>query len=99
MPNNALVTGPPRSGKTTAINGAVTTLRNSGYNPGCVYCPEILDDGDRVGFAIVDVRSDRREVMAHVDFPPGRRVGKYQVDVAAIDEACGGALPGGARFS
>lgn len=93
MANNALVTGPPRSGKTTAIDRAVTTLRDNGYDPGGVYCPEILDDGTRVGFAIVDVRTDRRKVMGHVDFRSGPRVAKYRIDVPAIDEICGGALP------
>ncbi|WP_290819030.1 nucleoside-triphosphatase [Halovivax sp.] len=93
MPHNALVTGPPRSGKTTAIRPAVDRLRADGYAVGGIYCPEMREDGDRVGFEIVDVHTGARETMAHVDFREGPSVGKYRVDVGAVDAVAGAAIP------
>ena len=106
---NALVTGPPRSGKTTALERTVARLRGDGYTVGGLSSPERREDGRRVGFEIVDVASGDRAVMAHVDrdalrasndrderddpreYGPG--VGKYAVDVSAVDRIAGAALP------
>lgn len=51
---------------------------------GGLSCPEIREDGNRVGFEIVDLVTDERAVMAHVDFD-SPAVGKYGVDVDAVD--------------
>ncbi len=85
MPRNALVTGPPRSGKTTALERTVTLLRDHGYAVGGIVAPEIREDGERVGFEIVDLASGDRETMAHVAFDDGPAVGTYRVDVSAVD--------------
>lgn len=82
---NALVTGPPRSGKTTALERTVSRLRDRGSAVAGLSSPELRRDGERVGFEIVGLESDRRAVMAHVDRDDGPRVGKYRVDVAAVD--------------
>ncbi|SDR18429.1 nucleoside-triphosphatase [Natronobacterium texcoconense] len=84
MSHNALVTGPPRSGKTTAIERAVDRLRADGYAVGGIASPEIRENGDRVGFEIIAVDGDAREVMAHVQYDEPT-VGKYGVDAGAID--------------
>ena len=91
-PKNALITGPPRSGKTTAIERAVSLLREEGLTVGGIICPELREDGKRVGFEIVDLADGDRETMAHVDFPSGPSVGKYRVDVAAVDRVAGEAI-------
>lgn len=85
MPANALVTGPPRSGKTTALERTVSRLRDDGLDLAGIVCPEVREDGERVGFGIADLEGDRRATMAHVDFADGPHVGAYRVDVAAID--------------
>lgn len=98
QPTNALVTGPPRSGKTTAIQGATDRLREDGYAVGGLSSPELHangdenGDGERVGFEIVDVASGDRAVMAHVAYD-GPSVGKYGVNAAAVDRIAGTALP------
>lgn len=93
MPRNLLVTGPPRSGKTTAIERTVDRLESADLTVGGVVCPEIRTDGERVGFAIENVRGGERATLAHVDRDSGPSVGKYRVDVAAVDDLCGRALP------
>lgn len=99
MPHNYLVTGPPRSGKTTAVERTVERLREDGYEVGGVYAPEVREGGERVGFDVVDALTGEREPMARVDFTDGPRVGKYRVALenveavaaTAIDRALGDA--------
>ena len=90
---NALVTGPPRSGKTTALERTVARLREDGYTVGGLSSPELRENGERVGFEIVDVAGGERAVMAHTEFTDGPAVGTYTVDVAAVDRIAGTALP------
>ena len=88
MPHNNLVTGPPRSGKTTVVQTLVDRLEVRGYRAGGIVCPEIRKDGERVGFEIVDVASGDSRVLAHVDQSEGPSVGKYRVNVPNVDAIC-----------
>jgi nucleoside-triphosphatase len=91
--DNLLVTGPPRSGKTTVIQRVQEHLEDHGYVAGGIYCPDLRSDGDRVGFEIVDVMTGDARGMAHVDREDGPQVGKYRVNVAAVDAVCAAAFP------
>jgi nucleoside-triphosphatase len=88
MPNNFLVTGQPRSGKTTVVQKVVETLRSKGLTVGGVFCPEVRLRGERVGFEITDAMSGETRVLAHVDRDWGPSVGKYRVAVQDVDELC-----------
>lgn len=88
MPHNSLVTGPPRSGKTTVVGTLVDRLEDRGYRAGGIFCPEIRNEGERVGFEIVDVASGDSRVLAHVDQSEGPSVGKYRVNVPNVDAIC-----------
>lgn len=88
MPNNFLITGAPRSGKTTVIEKVTSRLQEGGFKPGGIYCPEIRSDGKRMGFKIVDVMTEESKVLAHVDMETGPSVGKYRVNVPNIDDIC-----------
>ena len=91
MPANALLTGPPRSGKTTAIERTVDRLRRGGLDVGGLLSPERRADGERVGFDLVDLSTDRRTTMAHVEYD-GPAVGTYGIDVDAVDRLSDAAL-------
>lgn len=93
MPNNILITGPPRSGKTTVVQSVADRLEGDGYRVGGIYCPERRSDSERVGFDIVDAMTGDSEVLAHVDREVGPAIGKYRVDVDAVDEICATAFP------
>jgi len=85
MPNNFLITGPPGSGKTSVIKEAVEILRGRGFKPGGLYCPEIRDGGQRLGFRMVDLITGEERILAHVDQPSGPHVSKYRVNVENVD--------------
>jgi nucleoside-triphosphatase len=81
--SNLLITGRPGVGKTTVLVDAVRRLedvRLAGLVTG-----EIREAGRRMGFAAETLTGDRR-VMAHVEIASPHRVGRYGVDVAAIDD-------------
>ena len=77
-----LLTGVPGVGKTTLVRRVADRLgdlRVAGFTT-----EEIREEGRRLGFRIVDFEG-RARIMAHVDFPGPARVGRYGVDVAAIE--------------
>jgi nucleoside-triphosphatase len=77
-----LVTGAPGSGKTTLVRKVAAQLgdlRLAGFTT-----EEMREEGRRVGFRIVPF-GGRERVLAHVDLSGPARVGRYGVDVAAID--------------
>jgi nucleoside-triphosphatase len=75
------LTGQPGVGKTTALRTAARTLGDSrlaGF-----YTEEMRAGRERRGFRLVTFAGETA-IIAHVDLP-APRVGKYGVDVAAID--------------
>jgi len=77
------LTGKPRSGKSTVLARVINILKNKGLKVGGFITPEIVVNGKRVGFKVIDVYSGEEGILAKVctgveDKP---RVGKYCVDV------------------
>lgn len=82
--NILLLTGTPGCGKTTAVRAVADRL--GGRRLGGFYTEEIRSGGQRQGFRLIGF--DHTETtIAHVEFESNHRVGKYGVDVAAVDEA------------
>lgn len=84
-----LLTGTPGVGKTTVIRKVAAALpdwRLAGF-----YTEEIRDAGERRGFRILGFDGQER-VMAREDFPGPFRVGRYGVDVSAIEALVESAL-------
>jgi nucleoside-triphosphatase len=79
-----LITGVPGIGKTTVIRRVADSL--SGKQIRGFYTEEIRTGGERRGFRLVTFNGEQR-VIAHSDFAKRHRVGKYGIDVAAIDAA------------
>ena len=83
MARTLLLTGRPGVGKTTVIKAVAQSLdeRADGF-----YTVEIRDCGKRQGFRLVGLRGERA-TMAQLQFKSRRRpsVGRYGVDVAALD--------------
>jgi nucleoside-triphosphatase len=77
-----LLTGAPGIGKTTLIRRVADSLR--GRRIRGFTTDEIRRRGTRLGFRIVPFGGEER-VMAHVDLTNAARVGRYGVDVTAIN--------------
>jgi len=77
-----LLTGRPGAGKTTCLRRALALL---GRPAGGFFTEEIREQGTRVGFAL-ETLEGRHAVLAHVRRRGGPRVGKYGVDIAALDD-------------
>ena len=81
---HVLLTGAPGCGKTTLLGEAVEALRGSGREVYGFWTPEIRKGGTRLGFA-VELMGGEREVLASTDLPGPPRVGRYGVNVVAMD--------------
>jgi len=75
------VTGRPGVGKTTLILRAIELLRVPMHG---FYTRELRAEGRRVGFEIADLAGSSA-VMARVGFPGPVRVGRYGVDLDAVE--------------
>ena len=80
MRNLLLVTGAPGSGKTTIIRKAADRVTGAGG----FFTEEIREEGQRLGFRMVTL-SGQTGVLAAVDMRSRFRVGKYGVDIAALE--------------
>ena len=83
MNQKILLTGRPGCGKTTLIKRLVSHLAQAA---GGFYTEEIRDRGTRtrVGFKIVTLDGDE-VVFAHVDIESSVRLGKYRLDLSALE--------------
>jgi len=79
------LTGPPGCGKTTAVLKIKNILERSNVKIDGMYTEEIRVSGRRVGFKVVRIATNESGVMAHVDFRSPYRVGRYRVDLTALD--------------
>ena len=88
-----LLTGPPGSGKTTALQRAAERL--SGWRLGGFYREEIRPrGGDRLGFRAVTLEGESWD-LARVDRPGPPRVGRYGVDLSVMDKLAARLRPSG----
>ena len=76
-----LLTGRPGTGKTSLVRQAVAELKGKA---GGFYTEEIRAEGTRLGFKLITL-DGQEAVLAHVDFHSRHRVGKYGVDVDALE--------------
>jgi len=84
-----LLTAVPGAGKTTVIRRVADSL--PGDTLGGFYTEEMRTRGERRGFRLITF-AGVQAIIAHVDFSKTDRVGKYGVDVSAIDRALDAAL-------
>ena len=77
-----LLTGVPGVGKTTVIRRVAGLL--AGQRVAGFYTEELRVGGQRQGFRLIGF-DGQQGLIAHVDFPKRHRVGKYGVDVSALD--------------
>ena len=81
MKPKVLLTGRPGCGKTTLIKRVVNELA---LLAGGFYTEEIRKRRGRVGFKVITLDGEEA-VLAHVDFNTKQRVGKYGLDLHALE--------------
>jgi nucleoside-triphosphatase len=80
-----LITGNPGIGKTTVLTKTINILRERGFSVGGMLSREVRENGVRVGFEILDLASQKRGWLAHINQPAGPRVGKYRVNLQDLE--------------
>jgi nucleoside-triphosphatase THEP1 len=89
MQKNILITGVPKSGKSTLLRKVIVEIpKKVGF-----VTNEILGENGRVGFEI-ETSTGQKATLSHVDFQTNIKVGKYFVDTDALKSV----LPGVANF-
>jgi nucleoside-triphosphatase len=79
---NILITGPPRCGKSTVIEGAIKGMPRPvrGF-----FTAEIKEKGKRVGFSITTV-DGRKGILAHQGLQGTLRIGRYVINPKDIEQ-------------
>jgi nucleoside-triphosphatase len=80
-----IITGPPRSGKTTLIK-KMCQRKSFRKNSGGFFTEEFRDSGKRSGFNIVTVPEGRIGLLAKKGFSSPYRVGRYGVNIKALEK-------------
>jgi len=88
-----LLTGRPGCGKTTLIQRVVKEMA---LPAGGFYTEEIRERGGRIGFKIITLEGEEA-VFARVDFKTPERLGKYGLDLSALETMAVAALRTAAR--
>jgi nucleoside-triphosphatase len=78
------ITGRPGSGKTTIIKEILKHLRK--FTVCGFYTEEIREGGERKGFKIRTLITEKEALLAHVDFDKKFSVGKYGVDIDGFEK-------------
>jgi len=79
------LTGSPGIGKTTVLLRVVDALKARGNSVGGMISREVRSCGARVGFEILDLTTNRRGWLAHVNQKSGPQIGKYRVNIEDLD--------------
>lgn len=88
-----LLTGSPGCGKTTLIERVVSRLESPA---GGFLTREVREAGRRVGFELLTL-DGRRDWLAHVNLTGTARVGKYRVNLRALEELAAGTVRAATR--
>jgi nucleoside-triphosphatase len=81
-----LLTGPPRSGKSTVVARTAERLKAMGFKVGGVLTLEMAGERGRIGFKILDLWRGREGTLAMVGLGGGPRIGKYGVNLGDLRE-------------
>ena len=87
MNRKILITGLPRCGKSTLISKLIDHYSKKNYTIYGFQTPEVRENGNRIGFDIIDIYSGNVSQLARVgNLKTKYRVGKYKVLVEEFDK-------------
>ncbi len=79
------ITGAPKVGKTEGLIRVIRRLENDLAFGGMI-TESIEKKGERVGFKVIDWRTKKEGVFAHIDLDTIYRVGKYRIDLKVLEK-------------
>ena len=79
------ITGLPNAGKTYALVKVIEMLEASELAVGGMITEPISEDDRRVGFYVMDWATKEKQIFAHRDLESKIMVGKYGVDLSALE--------------
>ena len=79
------ITGMPSVGKTQTLIKIIEKIEKSGYKVEGMITEPIIEKKKRVGFYVEDWQTGEKEVFAHIDIDSKDRVGKYGVELKALE--------------
>ncbi|MCX6664615.1 MAG: NTPase [Euryarchaeota archaeon] len=80
------ITGMPSVGKTKTLIKIIEKLETTGYKVEGMITDPIVEKKKRVGFYVVDWVTKEKEVFARLDWDVKDKIGKYGVDVTALEK-------------
>jgi len=80
------ITGMPSVGKTQTIIKIIEFLEENGYKVEGMITEPIVEKKKHVGFYVVDWITEEKEVFAHINIDNKDKVGKYGVDINALEK-------------
>src|SRR4030042_4419566 len=79
------ITGMPNVGKTDTLLKIIKSLEEHGYIVQGMITEPIIEKKKRVGFYVTNWQTKEREVFAHIDYEIKEKIGKYGVDIGALE--------------
>jgi nucleoside-triphosphatase len=80
------ITGLPGAGKTHALLKVIEMLESDDLKVGGMITEPIIEDNKRVGFYVIDWQTKNKAVLANVDIHSKFMVGKFGVDLSALED-------------
>jgi nucleoside-triphosphatase len=79
------ITGLPNAGKTQALIKVIEMLEEGEQTVGGMITEPIMKKNRRMGFNILDWVTKEKDILAHVDFDSKVMVGRYKVNIEALE--------------
>ncbi|MFX1315258.1 MAG: NTPase [Promethearchaeota archaeon] len=87
MIRKVLITGPPRSGKSTLIIKLIDYFSKSKYKIQGFLTPEVRRNKNRIGFDIEDISSRERGKLSRIgDFNTNYKLGRYSIFIKEFEK-------------
>jgi nucleoside-triphosphatase len=80
------ITGLPGAGKTHALMKVIEMLESEELKVGGMITQPIVEDKKRTGFKVIDWDTKEEAILAHIDISSKFTVGKFGVDLNALEE-------------
>jgi len=86
-------------GKTSVLTRTINLLKENNFTIGGVLSREIKDKGERIGFELIDLGTERSGILAASTIKTGPRLRKYRINLIALADIGASALDRAKKLS